>query len=207
MFSIFQTKKKPPTYEETARDAFTPNNLFYDCLYQLTQHGYGSKKLLEFVKQSEEDDAFSKTIYLHAIRTNSELFTLNYQTRNYLKRLVETAYLLIRCRDIFKENSEDHSAYLLNKLVDVVYLLRELDDSLKKGVPMQFETIIQAVETLYQSLDEKLNEYYTEAAQPLAKEIIIAKQLRVEYQTRKLQTTHITPINIELEKIKQWGLN
>ncbi|MER2009269.1 MAG: hypothetical protein ABS939_17610 [Psychrobacillus sp.] len=145
-------------------------------------------RILMWNREIEEDPTYSDWFYLHAIRTNSEVFPINADTKDYANTLLKTRYLISKCQSIIYSNSsqlKQASEYLLSILVDVVYLLQEVDKSLRNGVPLHHETIKDAVSTIYQLLDEKLNDYFQMNTESLTREIQIAKKLRVEYQARK----------------------
>lgn len=198
MFSMFKPKKEvQPTYETVARKEFSQSNLFVHCLRDILGFSPGKEDLLAWLKEAEKDDNYSKWFYLHSIRTNTEIFTLNNQTKDYLKILMETSYLIGKCSDIFQSTAKKDEEYLINDLVAVVYLLQEVDTSLRKGVPLDHKTIIDAVVTIHQLLEEKINIYYQVSSENLVREIQIAKQLRLDYQDRKEECT------LSIEKPKE----
>ncbi|MEK3955865.1 MULTISPECIES: hypothetical protein [unclassified Psychrobacillus] len=186
MFSLFKSNKiSEPNYELIAKTAFTTQNMFVDCIQDIAEWSPKQSKILNWIKQIEEDPTHSEWFYLHQIRSNKEVFHLNTKTMDYVKTLLNTNYLIGKCKSIIYSDSKPASEYLVAKLVDVVYLLQEVDSSLRKGVPLHHQSIVEAVTVIYQLLEEKMNEYFQLNTESLTREVQIAKQLRVEYQERK----------------------
>jgi len=191
MFSFLKSKKlEHPAYESVAKNTFTRDNLFVHCIRELTKYSPGKKRLLQYIHEVEQDVDYTKEIYVHALRTNTEIFTINDKSKDYLKKIIDTSYLIDKCSSIIHSNSKNNADYLMNELVDVVYLLKELDSSLFKGVPLDHQRVIDAVFTVHELLEEKLNVYFQLSTESLSREIQIAKQMRLEYQDRK-KTFHL----------------
>lgn len=183
---IFKKKKVIKTeFVQLLERAFTRQNLFVDSLYEMVIWSPTKKSIQEWILKIEEDKAFTKEFYLHRIRMNKEIFTLNYESKDYLLLLLNTQTLLSKCASIVYSKNPLVENYLHNELTETVYLLEQIDKGLRQGVPLHHETIKKAVELIYQLISEALDNYYEISIEPLESEIKLAKELRLEYTKRR----------------------
>lgn len=184
--STHQPKEKPQiTYEETARKTLSRQNLFVRTIDQMTSYSPGTSRIHEKIERIERGESPYEYFYLHEIRMNSEIFNVNGNTIGYLKLLIDLDYMLGKCKSITNSNDHQRANYLINDLSDAIYLLKEIDESLRRGVPIDHHTIIEAVQETHQILDERLKCYYNLSTKSLALEIEIVTKLRVNYQSQK----------------------
>lgn len=186
MFILKKVKESlQPKYEVVAKNEFTKNNLFVCYVLDVQYWSPGKYSLLEWTKKIEKDPSFSKDFYSSGFETKTEVFTFNIETKDSFKILLETSYLIEKCYRILNSDLEKESDYLINQLVGVVFLLKELDKSIRKGVPLLHDSVIKGCYTVHQLLEEKLNEYFELSTESLDLEIKIAQDLRIAYQSRK----------------------
>lgn len=77
----------------------------------------------------EADNTVSEWFYLNAIRMNEEIFSLNAETKDYLKSLLAMDYLLGKYMYIIHGGTKQEATYLINHSIELVYLLKELHHS------------------------------------------------------------------------------
>lgn len=183
---FFQKKKIIKTeVDQLLERAFTRQNLLVDSLYEMVEYSPKKHAIQEWILLIDEDKDFSKDFYLHAIRWNKEIFTLNYESKDYLILLLNTQALLSKCASIVYSKVPLVESYLHNELTETVYLLTQIDKGLRSGVPLHHETIKKAVETINQLISEALDNYYKISVEPLEREIKLAEELRTEYKKRR----------------------
>lgn len=183
---IFKKKKVIKTeFDQLLERTFTRQNLFIDSLYDMVDSSPTKKSIQEWVLKIEEDKTFTKDFYLHRIRMNREIFTLNYESKGYLILLLNTQTLLSKCASIVYSKKPLVENYLHNELTETVYLLEQIDKGLRQGVPLHHETIKKAVESIHQLTSEALDNYYKISIEPLESEIKLANELRLEYTKRR----------------------
>lgn len=176
-------KKEQSAYSLDVKRVFSINNLFVLAIQDLIQT-YKKSNLLDFINKAANDNYF-KELYLHEIRKNEEVFILNFNTKEHLKLILDTYEQVTRCMSIIKSNNSDRAELLINKLVNVVYPLKELDCSIRAGVPLEHPTIVDAIASIHKLLEETLNEYYELSISQLDTEIEIAKQIRLQYEKNR----------------------
>lgn len=172
-------------FDQLLAKAFTRRNLFVATLDDMVNISPSKKSIQEWILKIDEDKAFTEDFYLHRIRVNREIFTLNYESKDYLILLLNTHELLSKCASIVYSKNTLVENYLHNELTETVYLLEQIDKGLRQGVPLHHETIEKAVESIYQLISEALDNYYKLSIEPLENEIKLAKELRLEYTRRR----------------------
>ena len=183
---FFKKKKVIKTeFDQLLERAFTRHNLFVDSLYDMVDISPSKKSIQEWIITIEEDKSFTKDFYLHRIRRNREIFTLNYESKDYLILLLNTQTILSKCASIVYSKKKLVESYLHNELAETIYILDQIDKGLRQGVPLHHETIKKAVESIYQLVSEALDSYYKISIEPLESEIKLAKELRLEYKKRR----------------------
>lgn len=184
MFFMRKQAKKTEFDTLLAR-AFTRENLFVNTICELVGHSPSLNTLHRWLSEIEADKTITKEFYLHAIRRNEEIFELNCDSADYALLLVDTHKLVCKCSSILYVEPPTMEGYLQNELTEAVYILTQLDAGLRKGVPMQHETIQKAVATVHHLITDALNNYYKVSLEPLETELELAKQLRIDYIKRR----------------------
>lgn len=186
---FFMRKRvKKTEYDNLLERAFTRENLFVKTICDIVESHPSLNKLTRWVSEIEADKTITKDFYLHAIRMNSEIFTLNWESKDYAQLLVETHRLVCKCASILDVKPPTMDGYLQNELTETVYLLTQIDAGLRKGVPLHHETMQKAVTAVQQLMTDALDNHYKVSLEPLETELELAKDLRLEYIKRR---THV----------------
>lgn len=134
---------------------------------------------------------YQKQVFIQNGQSLGHPILINQTTKTYVETLQQIGIDLLRIRKITQKCKRADTDYLYNSLVDVVYLMVNIDDSLKKGVPLHHDTIQDAVSLIDVNLTERLDDFYRVSAAELITEVNVAKDMRKTYEARRnaLKTT------------------
>lgn len=191
MLSLFIPKKEK-SYEKVARRAFSYHNEFRNICREITQN-FEWNRIKDTLSELETHPETETTIKLYtgAEFTGRYSLFINQSSKTYIQNLQNVAAKLGKVQSIIEFSERGNADYLYSSLVDVVYLMVNIDDSLKKGVPLHYDTIQEAVSLIEVNLTERLDDYYRMSVAELKNEIDVAKDMRKTYEARRnaLNTT------------------
>lgn len=168
-------------YAQLVKDNFSKVNKFFYELREIAQSYPGRIQLQEWVKNVELDASYSREFELLTVNESEEMFTVNADTAEYFMKLLTLEELLNKCNYILRSSAKPNQQYLRNELYDATYLLRELDQALRNGVPLTQNIIQDSVDNLTRLLSETLDNYYQKTLEALVRENEIIKELRQKY--------------------------
>lgn len=188
MLRIFTEKKERP-FEKIAQDAFSYKNEFWNAVDSFTDSNR-RRKVEKALHDIQDHPGLERQVYLSGGEYKKHRLQINQTTVNMYDTIGRGFKQIRKITDRCERADTD---YLYNSLADVVYLMVKIDDSLKKGVPLDFPTIKEAVSLIEINLQDRLDDYYQMSAAELRTEIKVAKDMRKTYEARRnaLKTTTI----------------
>lgn len=186
MLSLFTGKKEKP-FEKIARDAFSYKNEFWNVIDSFTDRQKQSK-IEKALIQMQNNKGLEVQIYLSSGEYKGHHLRINQSTVDTFDKIGRGFKQIRKIQDRCERADTD---YLYNLLVDVVHLMVQIDDSLKKGIPLHHNTIQEAATLIQVTVHERLDDYYRMSAAELTAEINVAKDMRKTYEARRnaLKTT------------------
>lgn len=158
---IKENSSKKNRYEKLVNTVFTRENLLFKVLDDL--FGYPSMKeyFCHLLKIIEEEPTYTREIYLYS---KLGYFTLQMDSRNYWRLLLDTHTLLERCKELVYTDDTCSKDFLLNELAESVYLLKQIDRHLIRRIPLQHKKNVASITLLNELLTNALNNYYVAGA-------------------------------------------